>query len=279
MWRRRVFKQGFYEVLGLILLRHRRLQVLNCGYDEAGYPRIKLRPEWEADRLGFQLYHRLARSAPIDGADVFEVGCGRGGGARFLTSHFLPRSYKATDFSHLFILANRLARSSNGLRFRFAHADRLPFAANSFDLGFAVEAVHPLPDKTAFLDEMARVLRPGGRLLMADFFYARDSSPNALSGFRAAVEKSPLKVEIEEDWTAQALAALEADSPRRLAEIARLPSVLRRPAISFAGTRESPLYHQLRDGRAGYVHFALSKHLSGLKTSVATKEHPPFAPC
>jgi len=248
----------FYEMVGLALIGRRDMQVLNCGYHEPGYPAFALRPEWEIERLGFQLYHRLVRSVMLRGADVIEIGCGRGGGARFLAENFGPRSYWATDNSRLLIAASRLRRPPTGLRFRYAQADRVPFKAASFDLGLSVETMHCLGDKAAFLDEMARVLRPGGRLLIADFFYQRDSSPSALSAFRKAVRESAWEADAEQDWTSNTIASLEADSPRRFAEIARLPRVIRKYVLSFASTVESPLYHQLCDGRAVYVHFALS---------------------
>jgi SAM-dependent methyltransferase len=249
----------FYEVLGLVLLRRRGMQILNCGYSDPGFPAIVLAPEREAERFGFQLYHRLVSGMPLEGSEVLEVGCGRGGGARYLSERFRPLTYAATDSCLLFAIANRLRPRPPGLRFRLARTGRLPFAPGSFDFGIAVEAVHPLPDKAAFLAEMARVLRQGGRLLIADFFYARESSPNALAGFRTAIAASAFNLDVYEDWTGPALSALEADSPRRLAEIQRLPRVFRKPALSFACTAESPLYHQLRDGRATYAHFELSR--------------------
>jgi len=233
--------------------------MLNCGYSEPGHPAIELPPVCETERLGFQLYHRLAGSAPLRGARVLEIGCGRGGGARFLMEHTSPVSYSATDTCRTFVLTNHLRRRPERLSFHCSRADRLPFKADSFDFGIAVEAVHPLPDKAAFLVEMGRVLRPGGRLLIADFFYTRPSSPNALTGFREAVANSTLRIDVEEDWTRQALAALESDSPRRLDEIRRLPRAFRKVALSFACTVQSPLYHQLRDGRAVYAHFELTR--------------------
>lgn len=244
--------------MGLMLMGRRDIQVLNCGYQEPDYPAFALRPEWEIERLGFQLYHRLIGSETLRGTDVIEIGCGRGGGARFLTENFGPRSYWATDNSRLLIAANRLRRRPRALRFRYARADRVPFKAATFDVGIAVEATHCMSDKAAFLCEMARVLRPGGRLLIADFFYRRDSSPSALSVFRKAVRESAWKVDAEQDWTSNTLASLEADSPRRVDEISRLPRLIRKYVLSFASTVESPLYQQLRDGRAMYVHFALS---------------------
>ncbi len=257
LWRRPVVRRVFYEVIGLFLLRRRSLQMLNCGYCEPGYPEIGLGPESEAERPGFQLYHRLARTAPLSGADLLEVGCGRGGGAQFLSRHFEVRSYWATDFSRLFTITNRIGRGSKVLRFKCAPADRVPFREKSFDCALAVEAVHPLRDKAAFLGEMARVLRPGGRLLIADFFYARDSSPSALRGFREVIRASAFTLEAEEDWTRHALQAMEAGTPRRIAEIRRLPRIFHNFALSFASTVASPLYDQLRDGRATYAHFSL----------------------
>jgi SAM-dependent methyltransferase len=259
LWRRPIVKKVFYETLGLLLARRRGMQMLNCGFMEPGFPALSLPPEAELERQGFQLYHRLAASAGLEGARVFEVGCGRGGGARYLADRFHPLSYTATDACWSFVLANRLRLRPPQLRYRFASATRLPFAQGSLDIGIAVEAIHPLASKADFLAEAARVLRPGGRLLIADFFYTRDSSASAISGFRRAVAESPFGVDLEEDWTPQATAALEADSPRRLAEIDRMPRIFRKLALSFACTSASPLYHQLHDGRAVYAHFELSR--------------------
>jgi SAM-dependent methyltransferase len=260
LWRRPFFTRAFSEALGLVLLRRRGLQMLNCGYAPAGddVECFPLQPDDEPERSGYQLYHRLVHGTRLAGADVLEIGCGRGGGARFLAGHFAPRSYVATDAARLLIAAQRRRRPSvAGLAFRRARADRLPFEAATFDLCLTVEAVHPLPDKPAFLAEVARVLRAGGEVRIADFFYTRETSPNAASAFRAHVGRSPWRFAEEEDWTAPVVAALEADSPRRLAEIALLPRWCRSAALAFAGTTESPLYRQLTDGRARYLFFRL----------------------
>jgi ubiquinone/menaquinone biosynthesis C-methylase UbiE len=259
LWRRPFFKRGFYEVLGLMLWRRKGLQLLNCGYAGEGYPRFALPPEDEPERLGFQLYHRLVRGTPLAGRDVVEIGCGRGGGARFLARECGPLRFIATDASHLLILGNRQRAKPLNLEFRAALAVRLPLPAESCDVVISVEAIHPQPDKAAVLAESARVLRPGGRMLVADFFYTRDSSPNAASLFRSCVSRSPFKTVLDEDWTAQAVAAMEEDSPRRFAEIDKLPRFMRKAALSFAGTVRSPLYTQLRNGQARYLHFCLEK--------------------
>jgi len=65
LWRRPLFKRGFYEVLGLVLWRRKGLQLLNCGYADANYSRFPLPLVDEPERLGYQLYHRLVRDTPL----------------------------------------------------------------------------------------------------------------------------------------------------------------------------------------------------------------------
>jgi ubiquinone/menaquinone biosynthesis C-methylase UbiE len=257
LWRRTVVKRGFYEVMGLILWRQDGTQLLNCGYAEPGYPALALAAAEEAERLGYQLYDRLVRGVALAGKEVAEIGCGRGGGARFLARTTGVRRFTATDASRLLIAANWRRAGPDNLVFRAATAGHLPFAAASCDVMLAVEALHVVPDKAAALAEIARVLRPGGILLIADFFYQRETSANAASRFRAAIRDSGLVLETEEDWTSPALASLSADSARRLAAIESLPRFMRGVALSFASTTHSPLYAQLSNGQARYLHFRL----------------------
>ena len=48
----------------------------------------------ESNRLGIQLYHRVASQADLNGKQVLEVSCGHGGGASYLVRTVRPASYK-----------------------------------------------------------------------------------------------------------------------------------------------------------------------------------------
>lgn len=60
------------------------------------------------------------------------------------------------------------AQQVHNVTFREAAADDLPFAADSFELVTCRIAAHHFPDAQRFLHESARVLRPGGLLLLQD---------------------------------------------------------------------------------------------------------------
>ncbi len=54
--------------------------------------------------------------------------------------------------------------------------EQLPFADQTFDVVFSTLMMHhlPAPLKRQGLSEIARVLKPGGRLVIADFIHRKD---------------------------------------------------------------------------------------------------------
>src|SRR6185436_18029774 len=69
-------------------------------------------------------------------------------------------------------LANERARTegvSDRVRFEQANMLALPFPDNTFDHAMALESIVHVPDRMRALREIARVLRPGGRIVLTDF--------------------------------------------------------------------------------------------------------------
>jgi demethylmenaquinone methyltransferase/2-methoxy-6-polyprenyl-1,4-benzoquinol methylase len=58
---------------------------------------------------------------------------------------------------------------AGNIRFALANAEKLPFAANSFDIVSIGFGLRNVTDKDAALAEMHRVLKPGGRVLVLEF--------------------------------------------------------------------------------------------------------------
>ncbi len=93
---------------------------------------------------------------------VLDVGCGPGRWLAAQCAHF--RGYDVTwagvePFSRMLGLAWRNAPGADILPGR---AEALPYADRSFDLVMSVTSFHHFDDKEKSLDEIVRVLRPGG---------------------------------------------------------------------------------------------------------------------
>ncbi len=98
------------------------------------------------------------------GRDVLEAACGTGQGAGYLAG--LAKSYLAGDFSEKIL---EIARAHYGSRiaFRRFDAQEMPFGDGSFDVVILFEAIYYLPSAERFIAECRRVLRPGGKVLIA----------------------------------------------------------------------------------------------------------------
>ena len=96
--------------------------------------------------------------------DVVEAGCGAGPGLGLLGA--VSRSLEAGDLSEP-ILAR--ARAHYGERFplQLFDARDMPFDDHSKDVVILFEALYYLPSAEEFVVECRRVLRPGGRVLIA----------------------------------------------------------------------------------------------------------------
>ncbi len=113
----------------------------------------------------------LTRLAP-DGR-LLDLGCGTGT-LVLLARRRLPRATVIGvdgDPTILAIARRKAARERVAVQFDEAMAYALPYADGSFDAVTATLMLHHLTadQQPRALDEVARVLRPGGRLVIADF--------------------------------------------------------------------------------------------------------------
>lgn len=98
------------------------------------------------------------------GKDVLEVACGTGQGAGYLAG--LASSYRAGDYSEK-ILGMARAHYGDRIMFQRFDAQRMPFEKDSFDVVILFEAIYYLPSAERFVADCRRVLRPGGKVLVA----------------------------------------------------------------------------------------------------------------
>ena len=105
------------------------------------------------------------------GQRVLDVAAGTGTSAIFLAERFGCEVVGIDYGRDSVALANAAASEAglaNRVRIEQGDAERLPFEANSFDAVVCECAFCTFPDKTTAAAEIARVLRPGGRLGLSD---------------------------------------------------------------------------------------------------------------
>lgn len=106
------------------------------------------------------------------GENVVDVGCGAGIDSLIAARMVAPGGRViGVDMTPAMLTKACHAAAESGLRnveFHAGQAEALPVADQSADVVISNGVLNLLPDKPAALAEMARVLKPGGRLQVAD---------------------------------------------------------------------------------------------------------------
>ncbi len=119
-------------------------------------------------------WHRnaLQLSPSLVGKKVLEVGCGTGDFAIYLAEKGVDVT--AVDYSDVAI---RLAREkaavqNSAVKLIIADAMQLPFDSSTFDIIFSCECLEHVPEPQRALNQMNRVLKPGGTLILTTENYS-----------------------------------------------------------------------------------------------------------
>jgi len=233
---------------------------LNYAFESDPPLGIPLAAEDEPHRFCAQLYHHVGSLAELRGQSVLEVSCGHGGGASYLTRTFSPKHYTALDLNPTGIAFCRSRHQLQGLEFVQGDAEQLPFADASFDVVINVEASHCYPNFPRFLAEVARVLKPGGHFIYADFRF-KDSIP----AWEQALADGPLHMELFTDIGPCVIRGLERNSASSQALLDRnLPQCLHQLGRDFAGVKGSRVYNALVGENLSYRSYRFTKTDQGI---------------
>lgn len=117
---------------------------------------------------------QIAKNAQIKKSDVvLDAGCGVGGTSFFLANNIGCEMYGISlAKAHIKrALANKKEHDQNNLvNFSCQDFCNTSFPDNTFDVIFGIESIVHAPNKTDFLKEAYRILKPNGRLLISDYF-------------------------------------------------------------------------------------------------------------
>lgn len=195
---------------------------MNLGYVNPDEPPVPLDESEEPFRFFIQLYHHALGMVEAENADILEVGCGAGGGSAYIARRYRPRSVTGIDLLPGHIDACRRYFPLPSLSFVEGDAERLPLASASYDGVVNIESSLHYPSLLNFLEEVRRVLRPGGWLMLCDLRPAGGqwgegrSMDDLFRNFREA----GLNIEHAEDISASVQRSLEVQEQARIKALA-----------------------------------------------------------
>lgn len=236
-------------------LQREEVLFLNYAFETDPPVGLPLEPADEPNRACIQLYHHVASQVDLRGLEVLEVSCGHGGGAAWITRTMQPASYVGLDLNPTGIAFCQSKHPLPRLSFVSGDAQNLPFADASLDAVINVEASHCYPDFAGFIAEVARVLRPGGHWLYADFRFM-ESVPD----WERDLSGASLSLVQTRDISREVLRGMELNGKRSEQLICeRLPRFLHPLGRDFAGVPGSRIHAALKSGELVYRSYCFRK--------------------
>ncbi len=209
----------------------------------------------ESERYGYQLYDHVVSEYDLTAKRLLEVGCGRGGGASFITRYLKPEKYIGLDLAPKLIDYCNRQHNCPDASFIQGNAIELPFPDRSFDALINIESSHNYSDKERFFAEVHRVLKKKGRFLFSDF-RKMEELPKLNQQLKAAGFVTLSKTNI----TQNVVSALNHDHDRRLNLIKQtLPYWAIETAKSFAALPGSRRYKALENESFQYWSYNLAR--------------------
>ncbi|MGH1393596.1 MAG: methyltransferase domain-containing protein [Trichormus sp.] len=135
-----------------------------------GYYGVDGTEKKERRQAQIDLIEELLSWAEVENVEnILDVGCGIGGSSLYLAQKFQAQATGITLSPVQAARATERAKESHlsdRSQFLVANAQAMPFDNHTFDLVWSLESGEHMPDKTKFMQECYRVLKPGGKLIM-----------------------------------------------------------------------------------------------------------------
>lgn len=111
---------------------------------------------------------RMRDMTTYTGGNVLEIGCGQGVGTRLINKYFQPVNITAIDLDPKMIQCAKKKVTDANVTFQKGDVSKLTFKNSSFDAVFDYGILHHVKNWKEALNELHRVLKPGGEIIMED---------------------------------------------------------------------------------------------------------------
>ena len=151
-----------------------------CGHSPTSITSADLNSVDEFHVGGAQATSTLFQKlAPTPNMTVLDVGCGIGGPARHLATQY-GCTVTGVDLSEDYVACGRVLNEwvalDDRITLRTGSALSLQLANDSVDLAYMLHVGMNITDKASLLQEVARVMKPGGRFAIYDIMQMQDGT-------------------------------------------------------------------------------------------------------
>jgi len=111
------------------------------------------------------------------GQKILEIGCGNGVGTLLIEEFFQPREFIATEFDPRLVEIAQVKNRGTKVRIEAGNATSLRFRSSEFDAVIGLSVIHHIPNWRDCIDEMRRVIKPNGLLIIKELSIETFESP------------------------------------------------------------------------------------------------------
>ncbi len=145
--------------------------------------------QWDAMRQDF--FSEDVRKKAYDAANIQPGGVAAdiGAGTGFVTEGLILNGLKVIAVDQSESMLRELEGKFEGIDCRVGEADRLPVQDETVDYAFANMYLHHTPDPSRAIAEMARIVKPGGAMVITDldehdFAFLKEEHHDRWMGFK-----------------------------------------------------------------------------------------------
>lgn len=148
-----------------------QISFMNHGYAPA-YHEVELLPF----KHQLSLYSKAVENLDLNEKIILETGCGRGGGAKWLSENKNIKEYYACDICVENVDFCNKYNYNNIIKYSVQDAQKLNYPENFFDIVFSIESSHGYENLNLFFENVSKVLKNDGTFVLMDIYGISDIS-------------------------------------------------------------------------------------------------------